>query len=256
MTINNIDYIWNGSLAKRRKTSKIVIHHAAATDCTCYDIHDWHINKGWAGIGYHFFISKDGLIYSGRPKDTVGAHAYGANSISLGICFEGNFEAETMSAAQLASGKALIAALLSEYKLSASQVVPHSSVNATACPGKNFPLNEMLDFNKEQAAEPNENLVKSFQLAAIADSFTFKRYGADGIWGAECETIAKKAIVKKRSTYLYPSLTKLVQRLVGVNADGMCGPVTEKAIKAYQLAHGLKVDGAVGLNTWKSLLEV
>lgn len=256
MKITNIDYKWNGSLSKRNKTTKIVVHHAAAKSCTCHDIHSWHQKKNWAGIGYHFFVRKDGSVYTGRPENTIGAHAYGANSISLGICFEGNFETEIMPAAQLASGKALIASLLSKYKLSTDSIVPHSSVNATACPGKNFPLSEMLSVDAEQNTPPTENLVKSFQLAAIADSFTFKKYGADGIWGAECAKVAKKAIVKKRNTYLYPSLTKLVQRLLGATADGKCGPVTEKAIKAYQTAHRLSADGAVGLNTWKCLLNV
>ncbi len=256
MRITDVDYKWNGSLARRKKTSKIVVHHAAAKISTCHDIHSWHLSKNWAGIGYHFLVRKDGSVYRGRPEDTVGAHAYGANSISIGICFEGNFETEAMPDAQLASGKALIACLLSKYGLSTASVVPHSSINATACPGKNFPLSEMLSIDEEQKSPPTENLVKSFQLAAIADGFTFKKFGSDGIWGNECAKVAKKAIVKKRSAYLYESLTTLVQRLIGVTADGKCGPVTDKAIKAYQLAHGLSADGAVGLNTWKSLLGV
>ncbi len=256
MNITEVDYKWNGSLGNRKKTDKLVLHHAAAASCTCHDIHAWHLNNGWTGIGYHFFVQKDGSVFRGRPESTVGAHAYGANSTSVGICFEGNFEIETMPDAQLASGKALVAYLLSKYGLSAASVERHSGINATACPGKNFPFDEMLDTDKEVKNTNAENLVKSFQLAAIADGFTFPKYSADGIWGSECIAVAKKAIVKKRSSYLYESLTKLVQRLVGVTVDGKCGPDTEKAIKAYQSAHGLTADGAVGINTWKSLLGV
>ena len=96
--------------------------------------------------------------------------------------------------------------------------------------------------------------VLEWQKAAIADGFKFPKYGADGVWGKECEDVAQKAIVKKRLTYKYKNLTKIVQKAVGVTADGKCGSKTVTAIKAYQTAHDLKADGCVGLNTWKSLL--
>jgi len=98
--------------------------------------------------------------------------------------------------------------------------------------------------------------VLEWQKAAIADGFKFPLYGADGAWGNECIAVAKKAIVKKRITYKYKNLTKLVQRAVGVEADGLCGPQTVAAIKKYQLANGLLADGEVGLNTWKKILGI
>lgn len=98
--------------------------------------------------------------------------------------------------------------------------------------------------------------VQEWQLAAIADGFKFPKYGADGEWGAECEEVAKKAVVKQRLTYKYPNLTRIVQRKVGVTVDGKCGKNTSAAISAYQRANGLTVDGCVGLNTWKDMLDV
>lgn len=96
--------------------------------------------------------------------------------------------------------------------------------------------------------------VKQWQLAAIADGFKFPEYGADGLWGRECEAVAKKAVVKKRLIYRYHNLTKLVQSFLGVAVDGKCGKNTKAAIEAYQAANGLKVDGECGLMTWKSIL--
>ena len=79
---------WGGALAKRSKIDMIVLHHAAAKNATIYNIHRWHLANGWSGCGYNFFISKDGRIFRGRPEDTIGSHAKGYNSTSLGICFE------------------------------------------------------------------------------------------------------------------------------------------------------------------------
>lgn len=98
-----------------------------------------------------------------------------------------------------------------------------------------------------------QNPVLKWQLAAIADGFSFAT-GADGKWGEECAAVAKRAIVKKRANYLYPNLTKIVQKAVGADVDGKCGEDTKAAIKKYQKQKGLKQDGEVGLNTWKAIL--
>ncbi len=98
--------------------------------------------------------------------------------------------------------------------------------------------------------------VLEWQKAAVADGFGFPKYGCDGKWGSECEAVAKKAICKKRITYKYKSLTKLVQRVVGVEVDGKFGADTKKAVVAWQKAHGLTADGEVGINTWKKMLGV
>lgn len=107
--------------------------------------------------------------------------------------------------------------------------------------------------NKE---ETEENKVLEWQKAAIADGFKFPKYGADGKWGSECESVAKKCVVKKRALYYYPNTTRIVQRAVGVSVDGKCGKNTKSAIIAYQKANGLTADGCVGLNTWKKILGV
>lgn len=113
---------------------------------------------------------------------------------------------------------------------------------------------------KESAAKKSDN-VRDFQNAAVLDGFTFPKYGVDGEWGAECEGVASKAVVKYRisngkAVYKYRNLTKIVQRKVGVKVDGMCGKKTAEAIKAFQRKHGLTVDGCCGLNTWREILGV
>ena len=109
--------------------------------------------------------------------------------------------------------------------------------------------------NKPKTAVDN-NITK-WQKAAIADGFKFPKSGADGKWGSECESVAKRAICKKQLVgYKYKNLTKIVQKAVGVSVDGKFGNGTKKAVIAYQKKKKLTADGCVGLATWKKILNV
>jgi len=53
------------------------------------DIHKMHLDFGWDGIGYHKVILRNGDLVEGRPEYWQGAHAYGYNDKSLGVCLIG-----------------------------------------------------------------------------------------------------------------------------------------------------------------------
>lgn len=149
------------SLTPRSKVLEyIVIHHTASTAKeTVEQIHNFHINNnGWAGIGYHFYIRKDGTIYRGRPEKYVGAHCENYNSVSLGICCEGNFEIEQPTEKQLQSLSELIHNLKQKY--GNVQVIGHRDLNATACPGKN--LYSKLGSVIANSITPKDEYVKVF----------------------------------------------------------------------------------------------
>lgn len=247
MKIKEIQYDWNGSLAKRITIDMIVLHHADASLCTAQDIHRWHINKGYSGIGYHYFINKNGEIYKGRPDNVIGAHAKGYNSTSIGICFEGRYNKEVVPQAQLQAGKELVEYLKKKYNI--TKVKKHKDLMATDCPGDLFPFDEIIGQEKE-------NLILSFQRAAIADGVTLPKYGADGQYGNETKSAMQKCVVKKRLLYKYKNCTKLVQRLLGIQQDGLCGKKSDAAIRKFQKENCLEIDGCVGFNTWVVLLGI
>ena len=130
------------------------------------------------------------------------------------------------------------------------------NINGRYIRGYGLPHYASKATKKEPAPVVYKPTVLEWQKAAIADGFKFPKYGADGMWGNECATVATKAIVKKRVLYVNKNLTKIVQKVVGVDADGLCGSITREAIMAYQKAYGLTADGAVGINTWKVILGV
>ena len=133
------------------KPNKLVLHHAEASKCTVQDIHSWHLNNGWAGIGYHYFIRKDGSVYKGRPDGAIGSHCQGSNTGSLGICFEGNYMKETIPTAQYNAGIDLIKYLRGKY--GNLTIYGHKELLATECPGSKFPLADFknLKENEEKA---------------------------------------------------------------------------------------------------------
>ena len=135
------------NFTRRSRTTAVVLHHAEAKAASIEDINRWHLARDFNGIGYHYYIRKDGSIYRGRPEWALGAHAQGANDYSIGICCEGSYMTETMPAAQLASLKALIRDIMARYgKL---KLLRHKDVGSTDCPGVNFPWEEAQKYNEE-----------------------------------------------------------------------------------------------------------
>lgn len=125
-------------LIPRRRTTHIIIHHTASSDRPASTFHAEHIRRGWAGIGYHFLIRRNGVIERGRPEATVGSHASRKNKISIGIALTGNFQNVVPSDLQIVALKNLVLHLRDKYDIPHERVMLHRQVGATACPGGNF----------------------------------------------------------------------------------------------------------------------
>ncbi len=77
---------------------RYIVIHAADTpddmDIGIEEIRQWHLQRGFFDVGYHFVVRRDGEIETGRPTDRPGAHARGFNHLSLGICMVGGRHGE------------------------------------------------------------------------------------------------------------------------------------------------------------------
>lgn len=273
-----------GALDRRNSTHRIILHNSGVSVLQSVEvIHNYHKSLSWSGIGYHLYVRKDGSIYRGRPIWAVGAHAGGSNYDSIGVCFEGNFDEETMGQAQLNAGKELVAYLKKEYGI--SKVQGHRDVGKTSCPGNNFPFDEIANAS-EVPAEPTTPV--EGKIATIQRTIN-ERYGfniaVDNIFGNETKTALVKALQTELNTQVNRGLsidgifgartkagcinvrkgatgyiTWLIQAMLvckgyDIEVDGIFGNNTEWAVRDFQSKNGLTADGICGKNTFEKLFR-
>lgn len=77
----------------------------------------WHRLRGFAKIGYHYVILRDGNVETGRTLDEVGAHVEGKNTGNLGICLVGGVNEEGKSEANFTDDQYHSLAVLLEQLL-------------------------------------------------------------------------------------------------------------------------------------------
>ena len=114
------------SLCRVKRTITVIVVHCTATrvdvDFTQKDLLRSHRARGMTCVGYHFYIRKDGYIWSTRPLEMVGAHALGYNQNSIGIAYEGGLDeqghpADTRTEKQKFSMRALIRTLKKDFPI-------------------------------------------------------------------------------------------------------------------------------------------
>lgn len=124
-----------------RKINEIILHCSATPEgreVKAADIRRWHIARGFKTIGYHYVIRLDGTIERGRPVSEIGAHCLGHNANSIGVCYVGGLETnsltpkDTRTPEQKMAMQKLLAHLLKKYP--GATVHGHNEYAAKACP--------------------------------------------------------------------------------------------------------------------------
>ena len=239
------------------KVNGFVLHHAAASG-SVETVHGWHLNNGWAGIGYHFYVRKDDTVYRGRPENWIGAHTVGHNE-KIGICAEGNYEKETMPDVQRNAISALIAYLWDKY--GNVKVYGHRDLDATACPGKNYPFDSIVNGAKGDVKTGATETPTASNALAVDGKWgkaTTKRlqqiFGTtvDGVVSNQhaCYKANNPGLVAGWDWEDKPNgkgsqLIKAMQKWAGMPAKEQDGEIGAKTIKAFQKKLGTVVDGKV-----------
>lgn len=119
----------------------IILHHSGTLEGNVNSFRQYHVGVyGWSDVGYHFIICNgrggaDGEIQEGRDILKTGAHAYGRNHDSVGICLVGDFTVGKPTPAQILSLYGLIKTLMRQYPIEPEHILAHREVNPTECPG-------------------------------------------------------------------------------------------------------------------------
>ena len=103
----------------------------------------YHRSKGWKGVGYHFVIMPNGLIFVGRGLNEVGAHTVGQNERMIGVCLLGNFDDEVIEEPQWISMKYLLSFLLYRFDLKPHNIFFHRQFANKTCPGRRLVLSDI-----------------------------------------------------------------------------------------------------------------
>ena len=147
-------------MIKREKTDTIVIHCSATPptmDIGVEKIREWHVDdNGWDDVGYHYVITRSGVLQKARPEEMQGSHARAVNGTSLGICLVGGSNASgdwenNFTDEQFVSLKSLISDLIKRYEMpedfkQIKKIIGHYQVDdKKECPS--FKVPEWLEKN-------------------------------------------------------------------------------------------------------------
>ena len=130
------------NLSVNKRDIKELIVHCSATpegkDYSIDTIRQWHLQRGFSDIGYHYVVYRDGSIHIGRDESIIGAHCTGHNTNSIGICYIGGCasDGKTPKDTRTTEQKQSLVKLLKELKTKYPQASIHSHKDFTnkACP--------------------------------------------------------------------------------------------------------------------------
>ena len=129
------------------KPEYIILHTAAFKgDADISLIKQWHLQRGFNDVGYHYYIRRSGQIQQGRKENINGAHCrdMGMNRKSLGICFEGHHNFEDWTPQQIESFYPFIKELLEKYSIPVENILGHRETGANKdCPGTKIDMNQV-----------------------------------------------------------------------------------------------------------------
>ncbi len=133
----------------------LVIHHTGAgPELGPEAIAAEHVeSNGWPGIGYHFVVSLDGVVFRTQDLTVVSYHTRQFNPAAVGIALVGDLASASPIPAQLAATAGLVARLLADLGLPPDALRGHREIVPTTCPGDWFLSGWKVDLERAVAAQ-------------------------------------------------------------------------------------------------------
>lgn len=208
-----------------RDITHIIVHCSATPpdmDVGRHEIDQWHRQRGWKGIGYHYVIRRSGAIELGRPETQIGAHAEGYNATSIGICMVGGVRRhngkmlaeDNFTPAQYDTLKTLVQRLTVRYP--GSKTIGHRDVDRRKeCPSfsvrdwlvRENVLDDGIAWNSGVDAGPPQPLLSTRTVGGAAVG------GAAGL-AAVGEAVTEAAQQAQSGAWAFPKLYLVLGLLV------------------------------------------
>ena len=136
------------------RSVNLIVIHCSATRCNRRFTVDMlkachNARFGNKGIGYHYYIERDGHLYQTRDESLVGMHARHYNAHSIGICYEGGLNeqgqaADTRTPEQRAALIALLRSLKEDYPQ--AEILGHRELEGVHKDCPSFDCQEYRDY--------------------------------------------------------------------------------------------------------------
>ena len=266
---------FNYSTRNGNRVKYIVLHYTGNKGDTAKNNVDYFYG-GNRGASAHYFVDDNSIWQSVEEYNSAwsvgdGKGVYGItnrNSISIEMCCNsiGVITEKTES-----NALELVKYLMSKYNISISNVVRHYDASRKICPNwsannwsrwtsfKNKLVSIAPVVEPPVITKPNINNTDSWikRLQQECNKQGFSNQIVDGIAGPitlnGCPTLRKGA---------RGNITKLLQeKLVSLGyntngVDGIFGSGTDNAVRLFQKSNKLLVDGIVGKNTWRKIINI
>jgi N-acetylmuramoyl-L-alanine amidase len=208
----------------KRKIDRVFLHCSASSKPEHGDvdvIREWHHQRGWADIGYHYFIPFNGKLQVGRDIESIPAAQKGHNTGTIAICLHGlymhNFTLNQYETLQILCKQINIAY---EDKVTFHG---HSEVSNKACPV--FDYKSVLELN-------DSGRIIGLERPKILDMFDT---------GVDVMNLQRRLGIFLKQHFENTD--------VGLAIDGVFGQDTAQAVLLFQWANVITPDGVAGPKT-------
>jgi hypothetical protein len=218
----------------QRYIDTVFLHCTASSnkEVDAVTVNQWHLDRGWNCIGYHYLITSDGDIEIGRDIELAPAAQQGYNTGSIAICLNG-LVPNDFNQAQFDA----LVTLCDDIEDAISMLLRfrgHCEVAAKECP--------VFDYKKVLGLA--ETGYKTDSDARTREPFEL--------------TIARYTLSKGDQG----TMVALAQGLLSAKSnlgpgpiDGIAGDKFDRSLRSFQKDNHLIVDGVLGASTWEVLEE-